>query len=131
MDRLIDEQGTENQLIFFCMQEEPIHITARCPIRTTLEMLGGKWKLLIIFQLAEAPLRFSALKRRLPDISEKMLVQELKSLQVNDLVDRKNYGEVPPRVEYALTERGRLALPVIRSMREFALGYVEQESCDA
>jgi DNA-binding HxlR family transcriptional regulator len=110
------------------MQKDPIHITARCPIRTTLEMLGGKWKLLIIFQLAEAPLRFSELKRRLPDISEKMLVQELKSLQVSGLVDRENFGEVPPRVEYSLTERGRLALPVIRSMRDFAQGYVAREA---
>lgn len=101
-------------------------ITARCPIRTSLEMLGGKWKLLILFQLRKGPLRLSALKRQIPDISEKMLIQELKLLTDNQLVLRTNYGEVPPRVEYALTSVGQAALPVIAQLREFAKTYEQQ-----
>jgi DNA-binding HxlR family transcriptional regulator len=105
------------------MNDKMIRITARCPIRTTLEMLGGKWKLLIIYQLSEERLRFSELKRQIPDISEKMLVQELKKLMDSGLVERVNYGEVPPRVEYYLTETGKTALPVIESMYHFASSY--------
>lgn len=107
------------------MKNEPIEITARCPIRTTLELLGGKWKLLILFQLANEPLRLSELKRNIPDISEKMLIQELKVMTINELVNRKNYGEVPPRVVYSLTEKGRRALPLIDEMKSFAEDYLK------
>ena len=110
------------------MPATPIIITARCPIRTTLELLGGKWKLLIIFQLAQQPARLSELRRQLPDISEKMLIQELKTLIEHDLVARTNYGEVPPRVDYRLTDKGRLALPLIEAMRNFALQYENEET---
>ncbi|WP_114749713.1 winged helix-turn-helix transcriptional regulator [Pleomorphovibrio marinus] len=100
-----------------------IHITARCPIRTTLELVGGKWKLLILFQLFNGPLRLTGLKKSIPDISEKMLIQELKTLADSELVSRKNFGEVPPRVEYTLTEKGKAAMPLIEAMRDFALRY--------
>ena len=100
-----------------------VKITARCPIRTTLELVGGKWKLLILFQLFKGPLRLNELKKSIPDISEKMLIQELKTLVDSELVSRKNFGEVPPRVEYALTEKGKAAMPLIEAMREFALSY--------
>ncbi len=101
-----------------------INVTARCPIRTTLEMLGGKWRLLIIYQIGKRTVRFGELKRLLPDISEKMLVQELKTLADYDLVIRHSYGEVPPRVDYRLTEQGQRALPLIEHIREFGLAYV-------
>lgn len=102
------------------MEKDIAKVTPRCPIRTTLELVGGKWKLLIIIQLAREAKRLSKLKRDIPDISEKMLIQELKNLVDSELVIRKNYGEVPPRVEYALTEKGRLALPLIGHMKDFA-----------
>ncbi len=103
---------------------EKIKVTARCPIRTTLELLGGKWKLLILFQLNQKSLRLSELKKLIPDISEKMLIQELKTMADSDLVHRVNFGEVPPRVEYSLTAKGEAAMPVIKSMHDFGLGYV-------
>jgi DNA-binding HxlR family transcriptional regulator len=105
------------------MSVELIKITPRCPIRTTLELIGGKWKLLIIFQLTEKPLRLSQLKRQIPDISEKMLIQELKLLMESELVKRTNYGEVPPRVEYELTQKGIKVLPLIGEMKNFAEAY--------
>jgi DNA-binding HxlR family transcriptional regulator len=105
------------------MIQPAIKVTARCPIRTTIDLLGGKWKLLILFQLAGGALRLSVLKRQIPDISEKMLIQELKLLQDSQLVARNNFGEVPPRVEYELTEKGRQALPLIEAMARFANAY--------
>jgi len=102
---------------------ETSKVSARCPIRTTLELLSGKWKLLILFQLAQEPLRPSQLKRMIPEISEKMLIQELKNVCDSRLVSRKNYGEVPPRVAYELTAAGREIMPLVAAMRNFALSY--------
>ena len=103
---------------------EEIKLTARCPIRTTLELVGGKWKLLIIFQLRNGSLRLSELRKQIPDISEKMLIQELKFLVTSDLIIRTNYGEVPPKVAYTLTEKGFLVLPLVAEMQKFAIAYV-------
>lgn len=105
------------------MNENVIKVTPRCPIRTTQELIGGKWKLLIVFQLAAKPLRLSELRRSIPDISEKMLIQELKNLTNSNLVDRHNFGEVPPRVEYKLTPIGHKILPLITEMKNFAQHY--------
>ena len=109
--------------LFVSMNKEIIKVTARCPIRTTLELVGGKWKLLILFQLADKPLRLSELKRQIPDISEKMLIQELKNLIDSRLVERKNFGEVPPRVEYELKQIGHKIIPLIKEMKKFADEY--------
>jgi len=105
------------------MKRAALKVTARCPIRTTTDLLGGKWKLLILFQLSPKPLRPSELKRLIPDISEKMLIQELKNLTDTNLITRKNFGEIPPRVEYNLTSIGHKIMPLIEEMRNFALAY--------
>lgn len=109
--------------LFVSMKTEPLKISAKCPIRTTTELLGGKWKLMILYQLASQPLRLSELKRAIPDISEKMLIQELKTLCDSNLVIRKNFGEVPPRVEYELATIGHKIMPLIAEMRNFAIEY--------
>ncbi len=101
-------------------------VLPRCPIRTTLELLGGKWRLLLINELKNEPLRFGVLKKRLADISEKMLIQELKTLADAGLVHRKSFGEVPPRVEYSLTESGKTCLPLIKQMAQFGEAYHSQ-----
>lgn len=106
------------------MAPHPISVTPRCPIRTTLELLGGKWRLLVVHQLAAGPLRFGELKRLLPGVSEKMLVQELRLLTDAALLSRRNYGEVPPRVEYALTAAGREALAVVAAAAAFGQSYL-------
>lgn len=105
------------------MENQIINVTAKCPIRTTIELLGGKWKLLILYQLMEKPLRLSELRRQIPDISEKMLIEELKNLVESNLVYRNNYGEVPPKVEYGLNQTGEKVMPLIAEMRNFALIY--------
>lgn len=108
------------------MENEKIYITARCPVRTTLELVCGKWKLLILRQLFDKPLRLSTLKASIPDISGKMLIQELKTLVISGLVNRKNFGEVPPRVEYSLTEKGKNVKPLIGEIVKFAHLYEAQ-----
>jgi DNA-binding HxlR family transcriptional regulator len=86
-------------------------------------MLGGKWRLLLLRGLAGGPRRYGQLRQQLPDISEKVLAQELKNLADAGLLTRRNYGEVPPRVDYALTARGKLALPVLEALLHFGLAY--------
>ncbi len=106
------------------MSEEKIVVSARCPIRTTLELIGGKWKLIILQQLSRhEELRLSELKKLIPDISEKMLIQELKTLVDGNLALRKNYGEVPPRVGYSISEKGKHIEPLIAEMVRFAKNY--------
>lgn len=102
------------------------NLSPTCPIRTTLEMLGGKWRLLIINEIGGGSLRYGEIKRAIPEISEKMLTQELKTLVDNDLVVRRNYGEVPPRVDYSLTENGKKALQLIGPIRDFGLQYIKK-----
>lgn len=106
------------------MSPTPVAITPRCPIRTTLELVGGKWRLLVLHQLSAGPVRFGELKRLLPGISEKILVQELRVLTDAGLLSRHNYGEVPPRVEYALTDTGRAALPLVAAAASFGQQYL-------
>jgi len=108
------------------MENKELKVTARCPIRTTSDLLSGKWKLLILYQLAPKALRPSQLKRLIPDISEKMLNQELKTLCDSGLVVRYNYGEVPPKVHYELSAIGHKTMPIIAEMQSFAMAYEEE-----
>lgn len=105
------------------MPDPEPRVSARCPIRTSLEILGGKWRLLLLYQLKNGALRPSEMRRRIPDISEKVLTQELKLLTESALIVRINYGEVPPRVEYSLTELGREALPLVEQLAQFGSKY--------
>lgn len=85
-----------------------------CPIRYSLDIVGGKWKLPILCMLATgAPTRYSAIKRKLGDVTNMMLAQSLKDLEAAEMVHRKQYNEVPPRVEYTLTEKGMSIVPIL------------------
>ncbi len=77
-----------------------------CGLSAALEVVGGKWKPLVIWGLMPAPRRFGELRRAIGGISEKMLIQQLRELEAHGIVSRRDFGEVPPRVEYALTEFG-------------------------
>jgi len=88
-----------------------------CPMRQALDILGPKWSLLIVIYLKE-PRRFGELKRLIPEISEKMLIQRLKSLEHDGIVVRKLFNVVPPKVEYSLTKAGVRALDVIPVLKE-------------
>lgn len=92
-----------------------------CPVRKSLAILGGKWTLLILFQINDRVIRYDELKRCIPGISEKMLIQELNVLVEKKFVSKKSYPEIPPRVEYRLTKLGLNTLPIIDKLASFGL----------
>jgi DNA-binding HxlR family transcriptional regulator len=98
-----------------------------CPVARTADLIGNKWTPLILRDLAGGQRRFSQLERSLAGISPKTLSERLKRLEEADVVTRQCYAEVPPRVEYALTEKGEALLPVIECMREFGRAWLDAE----
>lgn len=95
-----------------------------CPIRNVLSRIGEKWPLLVLYTLNQKcgePMRFKALQRGIPDISQKMLTLTLRTLEEDGLVSRTIFPEVPPRVEYALTERAQTLLPLVDALIGWAL----------
>ena len=92
-----------------------------CPVRRSLSLLGGKWTLLILFQINERVIRYGELKKAIPGISEKMLIQELNFLVEHKFVFKKAYPEIPPRVEYTLTNLGLKTLPIADTLTTFGL----------
>lgn len=101
-------------------QETPQYI---CGVAVSLEIIGGKWKGVILWHLCHKTLRFSQLRRRLQGVTQKMLTQQLRELERDKLVNRKVYAEVPPRVEYSLTELGRTLEPTLRQLCEWGKQY--------
>lgn len=98
----------------------------RCPVITTLGVIGGKWKPAILWELRQHQVRrFGALKRALPDITQKMLTQQLRELEADGIVHRKVYAEVPPRVEYTLTDYGQSLTPILNEMASWGLNHQE------
>ena len=87
-----------------------------CPVEATLDVIGGKWKVLILFWLKDRVFRFSELRRHIPGISERMLTQQLRELEDHGIVHRQIYPVVPPRVEYSLTPYGRTLRPITELM---------------
>ena len=90
-----------------------------CPVGCCAEIISGKWTLLLIRDLAEGSCRFCELERSLEGISPRTLSLRLRALEDNGIVERKTYPEVPPRVEYGLTEKGRALVPLIEDMRAY------------
>lgn len=87
-----------------------------CPVTFCLSVIGGKWKPVIIFCIANGVDRFGAMQRAVPGITKQMLTKQLRELEADGILSRTVYAEVPPRVDYALTDIGRSVLPVIRQM---------------
>ena len=99
-----------------------------CPLKYLANTFGGKWKLPIICILSDmSPKRYSAIKRSLGDITNMMLAQSLKDLESSGLVSRTQYNEVPPRVEYSLTERGKNALPMLTAAAQWAVSEMDRD----
>ena len=99
-----------------------------CHMELTLDLIGGKWKSLIMWHLGECTLRFSDLKRTMSGITQKMLTQQLRELERNGLVKRFVYAEVPPKVEYSLTAAGKTLLPVLDTLYQWGIRYADAEA---
>lgn len=97
-----------------------------CPVEATLELIGGKWKALILWHLTGKTLRYSQLHRLLPDATHKMLTQQLRDLEENGLITRRVYPEVPPRVEYSLSPFGETMYPILDAMCNWGKAYLNQ-----
>jgi DNA-binding HxlR family transcriptional regulator len=98
-----------------------------CPVCRTADVISGKWTLLIIRDLAESSLRFCELERSLSGISPRTLSLRLRSLEEQEIVERRTFPEVPPRVEYALTGKGRALVPLIEDMRTYGTRWLSRE----
>ncbi len=100
--------------------------TFNCEKELTLTIIGGKWKMLIMWHLGkEGTKRFGELKSMMPGITQRMLVSQLRELEEDQIVHRKVYPVVPPKVEYSLTEHGRSLMPILKSMDEWGKNYME------
>lgn len=94
-------------------------------LQKTLDIICGKWRLYIIFQLGTEARRYGELRRMIPEVSEKVLIQELKALVKLGVVEKKSYSEVPPRVEYELTTKGRQVLPTLLKLTSIGETFLE------
>lgn len=97
-----------------------------CGLEAALEVVGGKWKVLILWALRTTPRRFGELRRLIPGISEKMLIQNLKEMESDGIVTRKDYKEVPPRVDYALTSFGGTLCDALAPLCEWGQTHMER-----
>ena len=105
--------------------KQKAELLPECPVATTVQLIGTKWKLLIIRNLLVRPWRFNELQKNLDGISQKVLTDSLRSLEKDGLVTRTAYAEVPPRVEYALSELGLSLKPILDAMQIWGNGYKE------
>ena len=94
-----------------------------CPVATTLQLIGNKWKMLILRNLLVRPWRFNEMLRSVPGISQKVLTDNLRALESDGIITRTVYPEVPPRVEYALSDLGESMRPIIKAMEAWGTGY--------
>jgi DNA-binding HxlR family transcriptional regulator len=99
-----------------------------CPVCRTAEIISGKWTLLVIRDLAEENKRFCELERSLEGISPRTLSLRLRCLEENGIVERHTYPEVPPRVEYALTDKGEALVPLIEDMRSYGRDWLDEKT---
>ncbi len=97
-----------------------------CPLTAALAALGGKWKMIILYWLAESPKHFAALRKLMPSISQKVLTEQLREMMDDGLVHRQPTGAIPAPVEYSLTDYGRSALPLVENARLWGRGHIEK-----
>ena len=110
-----------------------MEFTNNCPVEATLDLIGGKYKALILWHLSEGKLRFSELRKVITNATPKMLTQQLRELESQNLISREVFAVVPPKVEYSLTELGKSLMPILVNMRDWGANYLRtsknQETC--
>lgn len=109
-----------------CYMKEKCAKYEKCPIVLVQDIVSGKWKILILWYLSYSKLRFSDIQRKLPSVSQKVLSRQLKSMEEDNIINRKVYPVVPPKVEYSLTDVGRKLIPILEMMHKFGAEYLEE-----
>ena len=100
-----------------------------CPVGAAISEIGGKWKPLILWALKDGKLRFNEISKELPAITQRMLTKQLRELEKDKLVNRKVYAQVPPKVEYSLTEKGKSVIPILESLCDWGEKYCKSKIC--
>ncbi len=101
-----------------------------CPVAATLDLIGGKYKALILWYLADGRRRFSELRKMIANATPKMLTQQLRELEAQHLIHREVFPVVPPKVEYSLTETGRSLMPILTAMRDWGTEYLRRKDVE-
>ena len=102
-----------------------------CPVAVTLDLIGGKYKALILWYLADGRRRFSELRKMISSATPKMLTQQLRELEAQELIHREVFPVVPPKVEYSLTDTGRSLMPILTAMRDWGADYLHSKNMEA
>lgn len=101
-----------------------------CPVEAALEVIGGKWKGVILYNLLSETKRFNELRRLLPNITQRMLTKQLRELEADDLIIRTVYPEVPPKVEYSISEYGKTIAPVVYALQTWGQQHLEKRKVE-
>jgi DNA-binding HxlR family transcriptional regulator len=99
----------------------------KCGVTETMNLIGGKWKPIILWVLQKGPKRFGILDLYIPSISRKVLTEQLKELEIDGLIERTEYAEIPPRVEYQLSKKGKEISPILKSMCDWGCKNIEEK----
>ncbi|WP_432453308.1 MULTISPECIES: winged helix-turn-helix transcriptional regulator [unclassified Agarivorans] len=97
-----------------------------CPVEATLEVIGGKWKGIVLYHLLSETIRFNELRRLMPEITQRMLTKQLRELEADNLISRKIYAEVPPKVEYSITTYGKSLTPIIEALHAWGVQHLKK-----
>jgi DNA-binding HxlR family transcriptional regulator len=118
---LLDTKGNPKP-----MKHKSYDVQFGCAVEAALEVIGGKWKAAILFRLLDEKKRFNQIKKLFPSLTQRILTQQLRELERDGVIHRKVYAEVPPRVEYSLTEFGRTLEPALRLLSSWGAKYVDK-----
>ncbi|MBP7252019.1 MAG: helix-turn-helix transcriptional regulator [Alphaproteobacteria bacterium] len=102
------------------MRKQRHQAYTNCPVEASLDLIGGKWKAILLFRIIEQTRRFNELRRLVPNMTQRMLTNQLRELESDGLISRKVYAQVPPKVEYAITPFGKTLLPVLLALKSWA-----------
>ena len=110
------------------MRFENYECSGACPVEAALELFGGKWKGMVLFHLLDGTKRFNELKRKVGGVTQRMLTKQLRELEGVGLISRQVYAEVPPKVEYRLTEKGKSLRPILLALEKWGTRYALPKS---
>ncbi len=110
------------------MEHKSYDCNQGCPVEATLKIIGGKWKGVILYHLLKKTFRFNELRRAMPDITQRMLTKQLRELETDRLISRKIYPEIPPKVEYSITEYGETLRPILSALQSWGKNHLSQHT---